>query len=333
MAFYYDFATFAVGTLEDGPADGTFARLFDPTHALTPAKGASTADLAMAQGQWTIEAYVRTTAIGSNQCVFSIAGDTSSDASAISNIQMSLGINTTGKIRTIWEHLSGTNDDFASSGTSLSANTWHHVAVVKNATHVRFYLDGVFLDQVAWSNTSTGGSSAGWCIGCNGTQASPIEKWTGRIREIRISNIARSDAEIAASHATMTTTARHEIDEDTYSIWRLGSDDDLLFTVEDTPTIDNFVPADFLIREETIIEFDVIGNLAYTGLLVVYPDDTQEVVFDGFEFGEHYQTDVNDREETETGYHFTLRRDDGWKQSPSFKPAMLDMFGNIAAVA
>lgn len=101
------------------------------------------------------------------------------------------------------------------------------------------------------------------------------------------------------------------------------------------PTIENITPADGNIRRYTVVEFDVLDDqpLVYTGIVAEYDDAEDDVVFDGFEFGEHYQSSINTRTAIEGGYHFKVRRDDGWKHSPNFKPAIIDGAGNIGEIA
>lgn len=77
---------------------------------------------------------------------------------------------------------------FLIQGAPISANTWHHLAIVGDRVSVKLYLNGVLYGQVA--NYAYSFSSAGETIGANDS-AYGIENFAGYIDEIRISDVVR----------------------------------------------------------------------------------------------------------------------------------------------
>ena len=77
----------------------------------------------------------------------------------------------------------------ASNGTTLSDNTWYHIAVVKNGTGYKVYLDGTSESNLAVtssSNVDTGTSP--WCLGA---YTSSSYYANGYMDEFRVSKFAR----------------------------------------------------------------------------------------------------------------------------------------------
>ncbi|NQV19017.1 MAG: T9SS type A sorting domain-containing protein [Armatimonadetes bacterium] len=96
--------------------------------------------------------------------------------------------------------MAGFGDDLESiqvSGGTLSAGSWHHVAVVRDvsADKVILYLNGVLVDE-ATDNTDNINYSGNFAIG--GRPGEP-EWFDGLIDEVRIWNDARTEAEIRAN--------------------------------------------------------------------------------------------------------------------------------------
>lgn len=221
----YGVAQATVGSqpaIVDGPVVGTKARSFDGGDFLL-GPTANAVDLAMAQGQWTIEAWVKPASLAVTGGIVSLAGDASLDTLA-TNFQLTLQIHTTGRLRAFWERTaSGTDVDLlCTTMTALSTGTWYRVAAVKNATHVRYFVNGVFVEQVAYANNPDGGTTAAWCVGRDNGASTYLN---GLIREVQVSNIARSDAAIAARDVVLLATARLPVDVSSYVGWRLGTSD------------------------------------------------------------------------------------------------------------
>jgi hypothetical protein len=89
----------------------------------------------------------------------------------------------------------GYNRDLASD-TTLSPDTWHHVAVTYDGITVRLFLDGQ-PDGSAVRSLDTALNAAGLTIGSRPDGS----KWLGQLDEVMIFNRALDPAEIAAIHA------------------------------------------------------------------------------------------------------------------------------------
>ncbi len=87
--------------------------------------------------------------------------------------------------------LNGTTVVSLSSGTVLSANTWHHIAGTFDGTKLKIYIDGVATDSTSASFSITYKSSSTdvWI-------ADPATGYGGTLEETRIWDYARSKAEI-----------------------------------------------------------------------------------------------------------------------------------------
>lgn len=86
---------------------------------------------------------------------------------------------------------SGYVDYFSSSvAGSLTAGAWHHVAVVRTANVLTFYVNGASHGTTAFSVTQANGGK-GFVIGCREHAGGPIEAMNGYIDEVRVSKVAR----------------------------------------------------------------------------------------------------------------------------------------------
>jgi hypothetical protein len=83
---------------------------------------------------------------------------------------------------------------------STIAGTWHHLAVTYNGAEKRIYLDGVLVGQRAFSGTILTNVGSPFVIG--GLLPGTGNSYNGTTDEVRIWNIARTQAEIASSLST-----------------------------------------------------------------------------------------------------------------------------------
>lgn len=100
-----------------------------------------------------------------------------------------------------------TNDNvvYLNYGITADKTDWHHYAATYDGAMMRLYRDGTLVatsdaqqGDLKWSNTA----SYDFCIGHGvPTTAYQNQHFQGRIDEVRLSNLPRSDAWIAASHA------------------------------------------------------------------------------------------------------------------------------------
>lgn len=97
---------------------------------------------------------------------------------------------------------SGTYDIFT-SGVNLTANTWAHVAVVRNESTVTIYVNGTSRGTNTAGVTNYG-NTGGYYIAASDTAA---QDFGGHMDEIRISNIARYTANFTAPTAAFVNDA------------------------------------------------------------------------------------------------------------------------------
>lgn len=76
------------------------------------------------------------------------------------------------------------------------AGEWHHIAASWNSTELKLYVDGSVVAQSNVGYAPPNITATDFYIGSNAGS----QHWTGRIDELRISNVVRTDAEIAESH-------------------------------------------------------------------------------------------------------------------------------------
>lgn len=199
---------------------GIKARDFDAGDSLL-GPTASTLDLTVAQGQWTVEAIIRPDAIGGTMAIIALAGVAATESLA-TNFQLAFRVTAAGKLEAFWEYTSGgTNSSQVSTGTTLVAGTSYRVAIVKNATHVRFFVNGTFEDQVAWSNAPDGGTTAQWCLGVGGSGGTDL--FNGVIGDVQVSAIARADVDVGTREDVAFATGKWPIDINSFVGWRMGT--------------------------------------------------------------------------------------------------------------
>lgn len=82
----------------------------------------------------------------------------------------------------------------------VSSNTWHHLAATFNANTrvLTVYIDGVRRAQ-STLDTGSKGTNVPLIVGRSGTGG---DYWKGKLDDLRLWNVARTDAEIAANYRT-----------------------------------------------------------------------------------------------------------------------------------
>jgi len=114
----------------------------------------STSALALAGiGTWTVECWIRLQALPGVAAGIFFNGSTSSD---LQRIQLQIGA--TGAVSAYLQAAAGTGVTIATT-TTLSPGTWYHVAVVKSATSVKIFIDGVESASGTYSTAITSISS------------------------------------------------------------------------------------------------------------------------------------------------------------------------------
>ncbi len=154
-------------------------------------------------GDWTLEAWFKDEITGgSNHDVMYILLKGNTDA--MSDAPLMFGVAWNGLFageRTGWA-----NYTFAAPLGAASAGGWHHGAAtfVAATRTVTLFVDGVQVGQGVLAARSTTGNAAAIEIGRNGSGAG---LWRGKVDDVRIWNVARTAAQIAANYQTEFATA------------------------------------------------------------------------------------------------------------------------------
>jgi hypothetical protein len=179
----------AIGNAQVDTAQSYFggsSALFDGNgDYLTSAAGA----VEFGSGDLTIEGWIR---LNGNQNTRQIMGVGTAGSPGRS---ASIFLGGTQKVEAYWSN-SGTGATAYNTGnTVVTANTWHHIAMVKSGTNVQIYLNGV-ADGSGQVGTASGSAYAGQSIFIG---ADTIYQFSGWLDEIRFSNIARYTANFTPS--------------------------------------------------------------------------------------------------------------------------------------
>ena len=89
----------------------------------------------------------------------------------------------------------GVGNDIITSTAPIAANTWYHVALVRNGTTITLYLDGTSVGTKS-NRSETLGNALGYSIG---NLSGLSDDFNGHIDEVRISNTARYTATFTPS--------------------------------------------------------------------------------------------------------------------------------------
>lgn len=172
------------------PGEGNFALDFDGLNDYIDAGNNASLHIT---GDLTIEAWIKIQALPSAsfaqivQCV-----SPNNNSNEADNCLFTMAITKTGQIDAFHENGTGINNSVLSVGT-LTENNWVYVAIVRNVANksYQFYINGIGEEPQSYPNNPTGGTNSKTFIGAN-----PNLPFNGTIDEIRIWNIARTEAEI-----------------------------------------------------------------------------------------------------------------------------------------
>ncbi|MBP9690988.1 DUF2341 domain-containing protein [Candidatus Woesebacteria bacterium] len=103
-----------------------------------------------------------------------------------------------GKFIPIFDQTSGNNNGTQDSTTSINDGSWHYIVGTNNGTTTKVFVDGNQENSYADTLVSPG---SGELLTLAGGYS-----WNGGIDEVRVSNVARSAAWIAAEYKTMNDT-------------------------------------------------------------------------------------------------------------------------------
>lgn len=103
--------------------------------------------------QGTVSAWVKLSALGTTQYVFS-----SADQASGNFIMAALRISSTNNITTLQRQSSSTNDNLVSGNTTFTTGTWYQVVAVSDGSTYSLYVNG----QVESLTTDTGSNNGNW---------------------------------------------------------------------------------------------------------------------------------------------------------------------------
>jgi len=144
---------------------------------------------------FTIEFWCKADVINSGVVIqLSSGSGEDEDENASFNVNLQSG----GEFRLFYEYGSGSNETNTTSSFDLSADTWTHVAVVRDDSsgEAYFYKNGALVETETASNDPTGGTSsdANMTIGNSFANSNGFN---GELAHVRIWNTARSASEIS----------------------------------------------------------------------------------------------------------------------------------------
>lgn len=134
----------------------------------------------------------------------------------------------TSRLGAFWEVSTVDQTIAFTAGAGMSDDVWYHAAIVKDNTagEMRFYIDGVLQETLAKpaEATATGAQVLTMFnnIGVNlGLRAC--------VKDIKISNVAKSAPDLVAAAALLHTTFELPVDGNTLALWRCDDNTDIAF--------------------------------------------------------------------------------------------------------
>jgi len=205
-----------------------YARICDGVEDVMTRAGDAASRTLLQSAAWTVEMFIRVDAFPASLAGaigYGKSGDLLAD-----NVQMNFSFTPTGKLDIRWENGAGVDIIMTqAAGGALALDTWMHAAAVKSGGNILFYLDGVLQDTVAYPSEPDGGTDAAvsWRFGANINNVSTLFG-AFAAKSIRISDIARSAATIAADAALLNTTMTHPVDANTFICWQCNEAPDAI---------------------------------------------------------------------------------------------------------
>ena len=195
----------------------TAEKQFGTGSLVAGASGGLNAEMLLPSGDFTIEHWGRITNRSDNSGHWEIKAE--------SHTIYVIGGEVGGSVRNIGLIITDVNGtsllNFASAGSSFPDNTWRHVAVVRDGTTIRFFLNGVQIHSSTISSFSMPDTNT-LKIG------NAINKhMRGQIDEFRVSNVARYTAAFTPPTAAFTN------DSDTLLLLHMDGDNNSTVFTDD----------------------------------------------------------------------------------------------------
>ena len=114
------------------------------------------------------------------------------------NVSFSVSLQTGGEFQLFYEYGTGSNESNTTSDFDLSADTWTHVAVVRDDStgEAYFYKNGALVETESASNDPTGGTSADADLTI-GNNFNNNNGYDGELAQVRVWNTARTAVDIS----------------------------------------------------------------------------------------------------------------------------------------
>jgi hypothetical protein len=149
-------------------------------------------------GDFTVEAWIYPSSVSGYQYICSVWGTSGQSDTTYSSWQLRTN---SANLETVLQSGS-TTTSITGSGTSLSANTWQHVALTRASNTVRLFINGTQVASQAYSSTLNSPASA-FVVGL---QISNLNPYTGYIDDLRVTKgYARYTANFTAPTAPFVT--------------------------------------------------------------------------------------------------------------------------------
>ena len=144
---------------------------------------------------FTVEFWCKADAIGGGVVIQLSAG---SGEDEDENVSFNVNLQSGGEFQLFYEYGSGSNESNTTSSFDLSADTWTHVAVVRDDSsgEAYFYKNGTLVETETASNDPTGGTSADADLTI-GNNFANNNGYNGELAHVRVWNTARTADEIS----------------------------------------------------------------------------------------------------------------------------------------
>ena len=149
-------------------------------------------------GDVTMEAWFNPESLAAVAVLISTGGG-DPDATEANNQRYSLQVDTDGKIRYFHEYSTGANELVTTTSAHVSTGNWYHLAQTRKVStkEIIFYLNGVAIETLNYTNAPTGGTTIDLIIGADDVLSIFVD---GLVKEIRIWDHVRTPSEIYANY-------------------------------------------------------------------------------------------------------------------------------------
>jgi len=177
---------------------------------------ASHADWDFGSGEFTVDCQVRLAALPeTNESMIVVAQwEVTDDERSWSLSVVDVSGNKKLRFRYSTDGTAGASTSAYSNTITLTADTWYHIAIVRDGNTLRYFLDGVAIGTSGLTGVTLNNSAASLSIGAWNPDGTPATFFNGWIDEIRISKgIARWTSEFSPEEEAYSGTEHTYIDD------------------------------------------------------------------------------------------------------------------------